>query len=52
MDEKQIRADERANVINKMNELEKSYKDCYGTEILEMYAEIFSDLKQWLKLPK
>lgn len=33
----------------KINELEKSYKEKYGCEIVEMYSEIVSDLKGWIE---
>lgn len=38
----------RRNIVNKLSELEEKYKKQYGCEIIEMYADIVSDLKDWL----
>ena len=34
------------DVCNKIDELEKKYKKQYGCEIVEMYADIVSELKE------
>lgn len=36
------------NVLNKMNQLQKDYSEKYGSDIIEMYTEIFEDLKEYL----
>ena len=33
----------------KLDELERNYKSCYGTEIIEMYADVYEDFRAWLK---
>lgn len=38
----------RRNIKDKLNELEEKYKKQYGCEIIEMYADIVADLKDWL----
>lgn len=36
------------DVCNKIDELEKKYTEQYGCEIVEMYADVVSELKQFL----
>lgn len=36
------------DVCNKINELEKKYTIEYGCKVIEMYADIVSELKKWL----
>lgn len=33
----------------KLDELERNYKSCFGTEIIEMYANVYEDFRAWLK---
>ena len=33
----------------KLDELERNYKSCYGTEIIEMYVDVYEDFRAWLK---
>ena len=33
----------------KLDELERNYKSCFGTEIIEMYADVYEDFRAWLK---
>ena len=33
----------------KLDELERNYKSCSGTEIIEMYAHVYEDFRAWLK---
>ena len=34
--------------LEKLNELEKQYTEQYGCEIIEMYADVVRDFKEWL----
>lgn len=34
--------------LEKLNELEKQYIEQYGCEIIEMYADVVRDFKEWL----
>lgn len=38
-----------SDVCDKIDELEKKYVEQYGCEIVEMYADIVSELKEWLR---
>lgn len=33
----------------KLDELERNYKSCFGTKIIEMYAHVYEDFRAWLK---
>ena len=33
----------------KLDELERNYQSCYGTKIIEMYADVYEDFRAWLK---
>lgn len=33
----------------KLDELERNYKSCFGTKIIEMYADVYEDFRAWLK---
>lgn len=46
--EKEIRNKAIDDFKDKINELEKLYKEKYGCEIVEMYSEIVSDIKGWI----
>ena len=35
----------------KLDELERNYQSCYGTKIIEMYADVYEDFRAWLKEP-
>lgn len=36
----------------KLDELERNYQSCYGTKIIEMYADVYEDFRAWLKEQK
>ena len=46
---KQIRADAIEECNKKLDELERNYQSCYGTKIIEMYADVYEDFRAWLK---
>ena len=33
----------------KLDELEIKYESCFGTKIIEMYADVYEDFRAWLK---
>lgn len=33
----------------KLDELERNYKSCFGTKIIEMYADVYEDFRTWLR---
>ena len=33
----------------KLDELERNYQSCYGTKIIEMYADVYEDFRAWLR---
>ena len=45
----QGRAEAMDECNKKLDELERNYQSCYGTKIIEMYAEIYEDFRAWLK---
>ena len=36
----------------KLDELEINYESCFGTKIIEMYADVYEDFRAWLKEQK
>ena len=46
---KKIRADAIEECNKKLDELERNYQSCYGTKIIEMYADVYEDFRAWLK---
>ena len=36
----------------KLDELEINYESCFGTKIVEMYADVYEDFRAWLKEQK
>lgn len=47
--DKQIRAEVIDEVNKKLDELERNYRSCYGTKIIEMYADVYETFRKWLK---
>ena len=33
----------------KLDELERNYESCFGTKIIEMYADVYEDFRAWLR---
>ena len=33
----------------KLDELEINYESCFGTKIIEMYADVYEDFRAWLR---
>ena len=50
--DKQIRANVIDEVNKKLDELKRNYRSCYGTEIIEMYADVYETFRKWLKEQK
>ena len=47
--DKQIRAKVIDEINKKLDELERNYESCFGTKIIEMYADVYEDFRAWLK---
>ena len=47
--DKQIKEEVIDEVDKKLDELERNYESCHGTEIIEMYADVYNDFRAWLK---
>lgn len=47
--DRQIRAEVVEECNKKLDELERKYKSCYGSEIIEMYADTYDEFRVWLK---
>ena len=48
----QARTDAIDECNKKLDELERNYQSCYGTKIIEMYADVYEDFRAWLKEQK
>ena len=48
----QSREDAIDECNKKLDELERNYQSCYGTKIIEMYADVYEDFRAWLKEQK
>ena len=47
--DKQIRAEVIEEVNKKLDELERNCESCYGSKIVEMYADTYEMFRKWLK---
>ena len=47
--DKKIKAEVIDECNKKLDELERNYESCYGTEIIEMYADVYEEFRKWLK---
>ena len=45
----QIRAEVIEEVNKKLDELERNCESCYGSKIVEMYADTYEMFRKWLK---
>ena len=45
----QVKEEVIDEVNKKLDELERNYKSCYGSEIIEMYADVYETFREWLK---
>ena len=50
--DKQIRVEVIEEVNKKLDELERNCESCYGSKIVEMYADTYEMFRKWLKEQK
>ena len=50
--DKQIRSEFIEEVNKKLDELERNCESCYGSKIVEMYADTYEMFRKWLKEQK